>query len=69
MIPGRLVNLTRLKLRGRMKSFVAASVFPPKLSHLTLVETFVNEDLMAELGNLLYLKLSDYAYLGDKMKV
>lgn len=72
MIPGRLNNLTRLKLRGGMRSCVDASVFPPNLSHLTLVESFVNEDLMAELGKLpklLYLKLSNYAYLGGTMEV
>ncbi|XP_057802208.1 disease resistance protein RPP8-like [Salvia miltiorrhiza] len=71
MIP-RLARLTKLKLRGGMRRCPDPSVFPPNLSYLTLVETFMEEDPMAELGRLpklQYLKLTGYACLDERMRV
>ncbi|KAL1552106.1 putative disease resistance protein [Salvia divinorum] len=71
MIP-RLSGLTKLKLRGRMRRCPDPGVFPPNLTYLTLVETFLEEDPMTELGKLPkleYLKLTGYACLGERMRV
>ncbi|XP_047967231.1 probable disease resistance protein At1g58602 [Salvia hispanica] len=71
MIP-HLSGLTKLKLRGRMRWCPDPGVFPPNLTDLTLVETFLEEDPMTELGKLQkleYLKLSGYACLGERMRV
>ncbi|XP_047970809.1 probable disease resistance protein RF9 isoform X2 [Salvia hispanica] len=71
MIP-HLEGLTKLKLRGRMRRCPDPSVFPPNLTDLTLVEMFLEEDPMTELGKLLkleYLKLTGYACLGERMRV
>ncbi|KAG6409406.1 hypothetical protein SASPL_127445 [Salvia splendens] len=71
MIP-LLAGLTKLKLRGGMRRCPDPCVFPPNLTHLTLVETFLEEDPMTELGNLPkleYLKLTGYACLGERLRV
>ncbi|KAL1552109.1 putative disease resistance protein [Salvia divinorum] len=71
MLP-RLTGLTKLKLRGGMRRCPDPGVFPPNLTYLTLVETFLEEDPMTELGKLPkleYLKLSGYACLGERMRV
>ncbi|XP_047967012.1 disease resistance protein RPP8-like [Salvia hispanica] len=71
MIP-HLAGLTKLKLRGRMRRCPDPGVFPPNLTYLTLVHTFLEEDPMAELGKLQkleYLKLSGYACLVERLRV
>ncbi|KAG6388175.1 hypothetical protein SASPL_153374 [Salvia splendens] len=71
MIP-HLAGLAKLKLRGRMRRCPDPDVFPPNLRSLTLAETYLEEDPMAELGKLPkleHLKLIGYAYLGERMTV
>ncbi|XP_047971576.1 probable disease resistance protein At1g58602 [Salvia hispanica] len=71
LIP-RLAGLTKLKLRGGMRRCPDPGVFPTNLTHLTLVETFLEEDPMTELGKLPkleYLKLTGYACLGERLRV
>ncbi|XP_057802211.1 disease resistance protein RPP8-like [Salvia miltiorrhiza] len=68
----QLTNLTKLKLYGKMSKCPTASMFPPNLSHLTLMFTGLDDDPMAELGKLpklLFLKLQTHAYSGEMMLV
>ncbi|KAL1544312.1 hypothetical protein AAHA92_21181 [Salvia divinorum] len=55
-----------------MSKCPAASTFPPNLSHLTLSETRLRDDPMAELGKLpklLFLKMQYDCYRGETMQV
>ncbi|KAL8544518.1 hypothetical protein ACS0TY_004911 [Phlomoides rotata] len=66
-----LHRLTRLKLRGPLNTLPSASYFPPNLSCLSLVGTWLDEDpmpVLEMLPKLCYLKL-DCAYKGEKMVV
>ncbi|XP_057802245.1 disease resistance protein RPH8A-like [Salvia miltiorrhiza] len=68
----QLANLTKLKLQGKMPKCPTASMFPPNLSHLTLIGSELHDDPMAELGKLpklFFLKIQYIAYVGETMLV
>ncbi|XP_057803069.1 probable disease resistance RPP8-like protein 4 [Salvia miltiorrhiza] len=68
----QLTNLTKLKLKGKMPKCPTASMFPPNLSHLTLIGSELHDDPMAELGKLpklLFLKIQNNGYCSETMVV
>ncbi|XP_057801870.1 putative disease resistance protein At1g50180 [Salvia miltiorrhiza] len=72
LVVPQLANLTKLKLYNPMSKCPTVSTFPPNLSHLTLTDSELVDDPMAELGKLpklLFLKIEKQAYLGETMLV
>ncbi|XP_057802881.1 probable disease resistance protein At1g59620 [Salvia miltiorrhiza] len=67
-----LANLTKLKLYNPISKCPTVRMFPPNISHLTLMSSELVDDPMAELGKLpklFFLKIEKQAYLGETMLV